>query len=332
MLSVILVNWNGRKWLKDCLDSLAAQAFRDFEIILVDNASTDGSAAYVKEFYPRVQLIESPENLGFGRGNNLGARAAKGDVLFLLNNDTSFGPELLGSLLEFRKRTGLNICGPRILDYDGNDIYQGRQVTIDATGCIGWGHATFYIEGSALLIGREEFFGLGAFDEAYFMYSEDIDLCWRAHLAGMRVGICAEATMKHFCGGSSDKSVIGIGGDAGTKKRHVVPVFRRYEVEKNNLRNILKNYQLPNLIWVVPIFLLQDFAESMLYLFTGNWRMFGLIWKAIYWNAANFESTLEARRAVSLIRRRGDWSVLRLMTPFPNKLRLLFAVGLPKFK
>lgn len=332
ILSVLIVNWNGRKWLKECLDSLQAQTFRDFEAVLVDNASTDGSVDFVRSSYPWVRLIESPENLGFGRANNLAARSAKGELLFLLNNDTAFPRDLIEILLAYRRKSGFNIIGPRIMDYAGHDIYQGRRVSVDPTGNIGWGHATFYIEGSALLISKEDFLRLGGFDEAYFMYSEDIDLCWRAHLAGMRIGICQDAAIKHYCGGSSDKSVVGIGEDAGSGKRHVVPSARRYEVEKNNLRNILKNYRAANLLWVLPIVFGQLLAESALYLITGNFNMLRLLWKAVAWNIANLSSTIQARRAVSELRRESDWRVLSMMTPLPNKVRSFMVVGLPKFK
>jgi GT2 family glycosyltransferase len=326
MISVIIANWNGKKWLKDCLDSILGQTFSDFEILLIDNASSDDSVAYAKENYPDVKIIENRENMGFGRANNLGAKHAKGEVLFFLNNDTKIENNLfLEKFLLIKKENNLNIAGPKILDFNRDDVYKKRKLTIDFTGYLGWGRRTFFIEGSAMLIDREDFLKLGGFDEKYFMYSEDIDLCWRAWLIGMKVGICEGVSLIHFGGGSSEPTRLG-------NKGHKVPIFRRYETEKNNLRSLLKNYKIVNLFWILPLALMQIFFESSLYLITGNLKMFWNIWKAIIWNAANIKDTWQARRVVQKMRNIGDREIFSKMNIRFNKLRSFLAVGIPEFK
>lgn len=328
MISIIIANWNGKKWLKDCLDSIVRQSYIGFEILLVDNASADGSVAYVKENYPEVVIIENAENIGFGRANNLGAKKSKGETLFFLNNDTVIEDELfLEKILRFKKTNSLNITGPKILDFNRNDVYKKRKLTIDFTGYLGWGRETFYIDGSAMFIDKADFQKIGGFDEKYFMYSEDIDLCWRAWLFGMKMEVCDEAVLIHFGGGSSEPTRFG-----GEKKKHVVPIFRRYETEKNNLRSLLKNYKMVNLFWILPLAIVQIFCESFFYLITGNFKMFLNIWKAIIWNAANIRSTWQARRVVQKMREVGDLAIFSKMNFRFNKLKALLSVGIPKFK
>jgi len=326
MISIIIVNWNGKKWLKDCLGSVFDQAYDDFEILLVDNASGDGSPVYVKEKYPKVKIIENAENVGFGRANNLGAEQAKGETLFFLNNDTKIEDELfLKKIMSFKKSNSLNIVGPKILDFDRKDVYKKRKLSVDITGYLGWGRETFFVEGSAMIIDKCDFQKLGGFDEKYFMYSEDIDICWRAWLFGMKTEICEVASLIHFGGGSSEPTLL-------QGKKHAVPVFRRYETEKNNLRSLLKNYKIVNLMWILPLAIAQVFCESFLYLITGNFRMFWNIWKAIFWNVSNIRSTWRVRRIVQKIRKIGDREIFSKMSFRMNKFKALVSVGVPDFK
>ncbi|HRY30620.1 MAG TPA: glycosyltransferase family 2 protein [Elusimicrobiota bacterium] len=330
LISIIIVNYNGKRWLKTCLDSVLAQTYKNIEIILVDNASSDDSVAFVSGAYPQVQIVRNPENHGFGKANNIGAARARGDVLFLLNNDTKSELDLLERLLQFKVERRLSIVGPKILDYEGKDIYEGKKVTIDVTGYLGWGGHTFYIEGSAFMISKADFNKLRGFDEKYFMYSEDIDLCWRALISGMTLGVCDTAMVSHYCGGTSAKSVVR--SEEASDARHVIPVFRRYEAEKNNLRNLLKNYSWMNLLWAVPLALFFVFGESVFYLFTRNFRMCGMIWKSVLWNVLNIGDTWRERRLVQGGRTVGDGLILKMMNFKPNKVRALLHVGIPEFK
>lgn len=327
MISIIIVNWNGQKWLKICLDSLSYQDYSDFEIILVDNGSTDNSLKFIGDNYPKIVVIENKENLGFGRANNLGAERAKGELLLFLNNDIIIEDQaFLRKILRYKLANGLNLVGPRILSGDKSDFYQGKYLTIDPFSYSGLGKNLFYLEGCALLISAADFHSLGGFDDRYFMYSEDIDLCWRAHLYGLQLGICREAELIHFGGGSSDATMFKKRGE------HIVPMFRRREVEKNNLRNILKNYRLVNLVWVLPLFIAQDLAELTLYLLTGNFSMFRELIKALWWNLLNIGDTIKQRTIIQKKRTVSDFHVLSFMNLRINKIKAFLDIGLPKFK
>ena len=100
LVSLIIVNWNGKKWLRNCLDSVYSQNYKNFEVIFVDNASTDDSVDFVKDNYPETKIIQNEDNYGFAKGNNIATRIAKGKYLFFLNNDTKVGKNFLTELVK----------------------------------------------------------------------------------------------------------------------------------------------------------------------------------------------------------------------------------------
>ncbi|HJV65333.1 MAG TPA: glycosyltransferase family 2 protein, partial [Geomonas sp.] len=117
-VSIIIVNWNGLEHLPDCLASLKRQSFRDFEVVLVDNGSTDGSLAYLRAEHPWVELVELPENRGFAGGNNAGLAKARGELIVTLNNDTEAEPSFLSELVAVADRhPQAGMVGARILNY-----------------------------------------------------------------------------------------------------------------------------------------------------------------------------------------------------------------------
>ena len=120
LVSVVVVNFNGKKFLDGCLSSLERQTFRDFEVILVDNGSSDGSAEFVRDRYPSVVLVETGKNLGFAGGTNAGIRVAQGEFIFTLNNDTVADPHLLEEIVQpILADPGVGMCGAKMLFPDG---------------------------------------------------------------------------------------------------------------------------------------------------------------------------------------------------------------------
>lgn len=205
-----MLNWNGRQWLEGCLASLAAQQRPATEVVVVDNASTDGSVDWVRRHYPTVHVVALDENVGFAAGNNRGADGAVVDALVFLNNDTVVAPgwlEALAGAAEADSRWGL---------VTSKIVYMNRPDVIDSAGdgylrCGGgfkhghgqpaeaWSQSreVFGACGAAFLIRREVFELLGGFDESFFMVYEDVDLSYRARLAGARVWYEAKAIVHH---------------------------------------------------------------------------------------------------------------------------------------
>ncbi len=238
-LSVIIVNWNTRELLAACLDSLTAGQALVFEgdgdsgpgglltaeIFVVDNASTDGSPAMVRERFPQVRLIQNAENIGFARANNQAIRQSRGRYVLLLNSDTEVYPGALPRLLEFMAecpRAGG--CGPRLLNADGSlqescqpMLTPGREfwrllflerLWRQATYCqTDWDMLTprpvEVIKGACLLLRRTALQQVGLLDEQYYIYTEEVDLCYRLLQSGWELWWVPPALVKHYGQASS---------------------------------------------------------------------------------------------------------------------------------
>ncbi len=209
-VSVIVVNWNGGAALASCLDSLTdAVQGRRAEVLLVDNASTDGSAAGAAKAHPEVKLIRNGANVGFAGGANKGLSEASGEVLLLLNPDAQIGGEALGMLLGVMQQDGrIGIAGCGSVDGDGREA-PGYEMSFPGQRGVsiarreGRGRDVAWVSGACLAARREMVEEVGPLDEGFFMYCEDVDWCYRAREAGWRVVTLPEARIRHELGTSA---------------------------------------------------------------------------------------------------------------------------------
>ena len=225
-ISIIVVSYNAREHLERCLDAIAGS---EHEVIVVDNASSDGSPQLVRERFPAVRLVELPENRGFGAGNNEGMRVASGRWFLLLNSDAWPVGEAVGELAGFGDRhPEVGIAGPRLLNPDGSlqrsvrgfptvwrlatEYFFLRKLApgtaaLNAFYGAGFDHRTVrkaeYVMGAVLLVRREAIAQVGGFDERFFMFSEETDLCYRMRRAGWTVEFYPEAEFVHVGGAST---------------------------------------------------------------------------------------------------------------------------------
>lgn len=209
-LSVIVVNWNGRHLLDDCLASLGRQTFRDFECILVDNGSTDGSQDLVREKYPALRLIGLSQNHGFAGGNNVGIAAAQGELVTLLNNDAAAEPNWLEELdRALRENPRFSFVASRVVLADRPDTLDSAG---DGMATVGAAFKIGHLQPAALFDQPVEVFGasaaascyrrsmldeIGVFDERFFCIYEDADLSFRARLRGHRCLYWPKAVVRH---------------------------------------------------------------------------------------------------------------------------------------
>lgn len=258
IVSVIIVNWNGKHLLKGCLDSLRCQVFTDFEVIVVDNGSTDGSCQYVAQEYPEVKFISSARNLGFAGGNNLGIVESQAKYIALLNNDARAGKFWLSSLVvaaEQKPETGM--FASLITRTNGKIDSAGCTVYPDGIGvCRGRGgyvhqynrpaYVTFP-SGCAALYRRDMLDQIGLFDERFFMYCEDTDLGLRAQRAGWKCLYVPTAKVEHLYSQST--------GAYSLKKL--------FYVERNRLLLVLKNFTFEQMFWSAPYTAIRYFKMMM---------------------------------------------------------------------
>jgi GT2 family glycosyltransferase len=209
LLSILIVNFNGLRHLRECFDSVSAQSFKDFEVVMVDNGSSDGSIDFVEAAYPFVRIVKSETNLGFAGGNNLGAAHCRGDFLFLLNNDTRLAPDALESLATaIVARPGFTIFACFMLDYHHPDRVDSAGDRLYTNGAP-FAYAGFLADrfnretevltacAGAAVYRRDVFERLGGFDEDFFLIFEDTDLSLRARHAGERILFLPQAKVYH---------------------------------------------------------------------------------------------------------------------------------------
>jgi GT2 family glycosyltransferase len=209
-ISIVIVTWNGRQYLEPCLQAVLAQQGVDAEVILVDNASTDGSSELVRARFPQVRLVALRENRGFTGGNNAGAREARGRFLAFLNNDTVPDPSWLHALRGgIEPAAGFLLATSRvvymhdasIVDSAGDGLFRGGGAFKRHHGAPAHLAAVsgevFGVCGAACLVSKAVFDELGGFDEDFFASHEDVDLSYRARLRGYRCRYVADAIVRH---------------------------------------------------------------------------------------------------------------------------------------
>lgn len=324
-LSIIIINWNGEQFINQCLNSIAASDLSSaaYEIIFADNLSTDNSVSLVKGSYPRVRLLEFDKNYGFCKGNNLAAAYAKGDVLFFLNNDTKIGPDALGKMLAvFESDKQIAVCGCRMMNYSGSAVFH-TGIGIDVMGWPVRYRKLFYVEGSAMMIRKSVFNELEGFDEDYFMFYEDVDLCWRARLAGYRIAAASDAVVYHFMGA-------GAGGGESAGGGFETTLFRRYHSERNTISTLLKNYSTASLIFIMPLYFLVGFSEIILFSVLGKFKMVSAYFKAYQWNIRNISKIFSKRTKIQRRRKVSDLEIFKNMYKLSGKLLILREFGIPK--
>lgn len=258
LVSVVIPHWNGVEVLSECLESLSETKYPNIEIIVVDNASTDGSPDWVSLNFPQVKLIENDQNYGYAGGCNRGAKTAEGEYLVFLNNDTIQDHHWLDGLVDFMNlNSNVAAVQPKILnffertkfDYAGGaggwlDIlgfpFARGRVFLEQerdNGQYDKMRPIFWASGTAIMVRKSDFETAGGFDEIFFAHQEEIDLCWKFHLMGKEIWAIPNSTIYH-------------------KNAVTLPMFTRmkqYLNHRNSYLMVLSNYSLPITLYLAPI-------------------------------------------------------------------------------
>lgn len=249
-VAIIIPNWNGQRHLQRCLPAVFAQTYPHFEVVIVDNASTDGSVELVREQFPQVTLIVNDTNLGFAAANNLAIRATRAPYIATLNNDTQVEADWLSELVRgITSDPKIGMVASKILYMQPPHLVDSAGVGVSRAG-LAWNryngaqenpseiepYEVFGPSAAAALYRREMLDEVGLFDEAYFAYYEDTDLAWRARLMGWRCLYMPTARVHHAHSATS---------------RQGSP-FKRYLLSRNLLWTVVKNYPSPDLWLRLP--------------------------------------------------------------------------------
>ncbi len=298
LASIIIANWNGQAFLPRCLAALQAQTYRHHEVILVDNASSDDSVAYVRRHFPVVTIVQSTRNRGFIGGTILGLRHARGTWVALLNNDTVADPHWLEALLAAAQP-------PDVAGATGKVYALGEPARVlftlplidRLTGRARWTIAdpgpsdVHYLAGNNLIVKREVLAAVGFLDPDFGMYYEETDWCARMIRAGYRLVYTPHAIIWHKEQGSTSLAT------------------NRYLMERNRIRFVIKNFDPLFLALFVPLYAAEALRRLCRDRDEAGVALRPIIPRAIGWNLRHLPGTVRARRRdLGRLRRRRSYN------------------------
>ncbi len=320
-ITIVIPHYNGIDILKDCLDSLYRNSFKDFETLLIDNGSTDGSPDFVRRNYPQVRLIENSENKGYAGACNQGLEMAASPFVLLLNNDTVMPENFLREMYNtIHADKTIGAVQPKIISIQDHDYFdysggaggemdwfgypfaRGRifdTVEKDRRQYDNMEGQVFWTSGCALLLRKTVADEIGLLDEDFFAHQEEIDWNWRAQLAGYRNVVCYDSHIYHYSGYTlrSDNQ------------------RKMYLNHRNNLIMMLKNYALRSLILFFPVRVLFEMATVLADILMWDGKRSRAVLDALLFVFTHPVFIWRKRRAVQSGRRVSDSAIIRNMYP-----------------
>jgi len=322
LISIIIINWNGLRWLPDCFGSLVRQDYKNYEVIFVDNASKDESVNWVKKRYPKTKIIVNKENLGFSDANNVGYKVVKGKYVLFLNNDTRVTRTFLTELVKVIESDPI-IGGvqSKILLMDHPDTHDSVGAFLTPTGFLyhyGFGAKDtakynkqidlYTAKGACMMfkksVLKEIEVGGNILDPFYFAYFEETDMCHRAWLEGYHIVYAYKSVIYHQMGATSSS---------------MNNAFVQYHSFKNRINSYSKNLSTKELWKILPLhlFLCLGFAG-----FSFIRLKFNLGWailRAIAWNIQNIKRTKSYRQYIQQnLRVQSDQAFFPKVMKYPN--------------
>ena len=308
LVSIIVANWNGGEIFKNCLKSLTRLDYPNFELIVVDNGSVDGSERYVnsiKKLSPQYKLILNEKNLGFAKANNQGFRISAGEFILLLNNDTTLAFDLLSKLVRRMKEDQtIGVIQPKIFLMHKRGYLDNAGSYLTKIGFLQhWGFnkkdgkefrqetEIFSAKGACLFTRREVIKKVGLFDEDFVSYFEESDFCWRVWLAGYRIIFYPQTSIRHKLGFT-------------IRRQNVLDI--NYHYYKNRISSLIKNLEAKNLLVILPLHISISLGIMVAFLIKGHPKNSFIIAKSFGWNLFNLPRTLKKRALIQSKRKVKD--------------------------
>ncbi len=323
-VTIVILNHNGLSYLQGCFRSLLSTTYNNFDVVFIDNASSDASMEFVKEHFGadrRLRILSSEENLGYAKGNNLGARLTTSEYLVFLNNDTEVHPNWLSEIIETMKSdASIAACQPKLLlmgDRKRLDMlgsYMTRYGFLYHLGHLeeDWAgpdpFEIFSAKGACIAVRTLVFRKVGGFDESYFIYNEETDLCWRIWLSGFRVLCVPKAVVFHEGGGDTYKRSSGSLSITWIKQG----AFYGF---RNRILSLAANLGPRNLLTIIPIHIVLCLGIIVWLGLNRRTTESRSVAKALLWSVKNVQLILVKRWQVQRkVRRLPDSSFLPKVT------------------
>lgn len=307
-VSILILNWNGKKWLEQCLPTVVELTYRPLEIIVVNNGSTDDSALFLKKNYPKIRVIEIKKNRGYAGANNFGAKYATGKYILFLNNDTKLTPNLLEPLVKkIESDKSIGAVQPQIRNMVNKNLIDSIGSFFTFTGFLyHYGYfqeykqikyqkelSVYSVKGACFLMQKKDYLGLGGIDESFVTYVEESDLCHRILLSGKKIIYVPKSVVYHYGG-----------GDMSIMTKNEIVIFRSF---RNRFVSYIKNLSIKKLILVLPIHFLLCELLIFMSLFRGKFKQAIASQLGVIGWIPNLSSILKQRKHIqSRIRKISD--------------------------
>ena len=286
-IAIVILNWNGKKFLEQFLPSLVSHTPSWAEIVVADNASSDDSVEFMQSQYPHLRLILNEGNFGFAKGYNLALQAIEAEYYCLLNSDIEVTSRWIEPVLDYLdSHPDVAICQPKLLSFAEKTHFEYAGAAggfVDKYGypfCRGRLFDSiekdegkyddfkelFWATGACMFIRSEVYHQLGGLDDDFFAHMEEIDLCWRAKNAAYKVMYIPDSTVYHVGGGTLPKN----------------SPQKTYLNFRNNLILLYKNLPTGKIPWVFSLRLVLDFVAALRFLFDSGWSDFAAVFKAYF--------------------------------------------------
>lgn len=307
-VSILIVNWNGKDVFKDCLESLEKLTYPNWELILVDNGSTDGSENLVSNYtlkFKEYILIKNSKNLGFAPANNQGVKRSTGEYILLLNNDTKVTPLFLSTMVDkMEQKNEIGVMQPKIYLSDMGGYLDNAGAFLTPSGFLQhWGFKKkdgvefdeekliFSAKGACLLTRKSLVDKIGLFDNDFGSYFEESDFCFRVWLSGFKVLYYPKAHIFHRLGATSKK---------------MNQYFVNYHSFKNRILSLFKNLDGLHLVTILIPHLGIVLGLGIYYLIKLDFKKSWMIFSSLLWNLMNIFSSLNKRIKVQSLRKVSD--------------------------
>lgn len=285
LVSIVILNWNGRKYLERFLPSVLADGYPNVKVVVADNASTDDSVAFLRSAFPQAELIVHDRNYGFAGGYNRALQQVKSDYYILLNSDVETTPGWIEPVIELMESDKkIAACQPKLLQYDNRAYFEYSGASGGWLDKFGYPFArgrvfdvcerdegqydetapVFWASGAAMFVRADLYHALDGLDDYFFAHQEEIDFCWRLQSAGYSVYCCPRSVIYHVGGGTLPK---------GNSNK----VFLNF---RNNLIMLAKNLPFGQACWKIPFRFLLDGISAFKSLAEGEGKYFMAVFRA----------------------------------------------------